>query len=77
MLKLENKPKKPKKSVPNSRGFMAYTGIAAQMAIIMTIGVYGGLKLDEWLGLEFPIFILIGSLAGAALSMYTVIKEFI
>jgi len=49
--------------------------MAIQMAAIIGLGVFGGIKLDETLALETPIFTLIFSLLSVGLAMYYVIKD--
>ena len=46
-----------------------------QMGATIFVFAYGGVKLDEWLDLKFPIFTLVLSLAGVAGSMIYVIKS--
>jgi hypothetical protein len=49
-----------------------------QMAAIIIIGMYGGIKLDEFLGLKkFPIFTLLFSLLSVFAAIYFVIKDFL
>lgn len=48
------------------------------MLIIILLGVYGGMKLDEWvMGLDFPLFTLVGAILGVVLGVYYAIKDFI
>ncbi|MCQ2286365.1 MAG: AtpZ/AtpI family protein [Bacteroidales bacterium] len=56
-------------------GYGRYSGVAIQMAAIVALSAIGGVKLDQWLDLS-PLFTIICSLAGVALAMYVVIKEF-
>jgi F0F1-type ATP synthase assembly protein I len=49
--------------------------MAAQMAITILIGVFGGIKIDEYLKMQTPIFTLIFSLLAVAAAMYLVIKD--
>jgi uncharacterized membrane protein len=49
--------------------------MAFQMVIIIGLGVFGGIKLDDWLQLRFPLFTLVLSLTGVALSIYFMIKD--
>ena len=39
------------------------------------LGLWGGMKVDEMLGLEQPIFTLVLTLIGLAASLYLIIKE--
>ena len=47
------------------------------MGAIIAVGVLGGKKLDEWLGLETPIFTLVLSLVSVAGAIYISIKDFL
>jgi F0F1-type ATP synthase assembly protein I len=71
-----SKPKKfLKNSLGNSRLFIQYTNVAFRMIIIILVGVFGGIKLDEYLGLGNSIFTIILTLLGVTTSMYIIIKE--
>lgn len=43
----------------------------------MGAGTYGGVQLDKWLGLKFPIFTLALAMASVFLAIYIFIKDFI
>jgi hypothetical protein len=60
---------KPK---PSNNAFLQYTGMAAQMAIIIGLFVYVGRKLDSNNGV---IYTLIASLLGVTLAFYAMIKS--
>lgn len=72
---MAKKKKEEKKGEKPPNNFLKYTGMASQMAITILIGVFGGIKLDELLSLQTPIFTLILSLLAVAASMYFVIKD--
>lgn len=55
--------------------YAKYSGIGFQMLAIILLGVFGGVKLDEWLKLEFPVFTVILSLLSVILAIYTVVKD--
>ncbi len=57
--------------------YAKYTTIAVQMAVIITLGVLGGYKLDAFLNLKFPIFTLIFSVISVALAVYLAIRDII
>ncbi len=67
------KTNKQKKKHLNNYG--KYSSIAFQMLAIILIGVFGGVKLDEWLELKFPVFTVTLSLLSVSLAIYTVIKD--
>jgi hypothetical protein len=47
------------------------------MMAIMFIGVFGGMKLDKWLGLKFPVFTVVLSLLGTGIAVYYGIRDFL
>ncbi len=72
-----NEQKKP--SLPNKQpnSYIKYSGMGLKMAIIIGGGTYGGIELDKYLGLKFPIFTLLFSLLSVFLAIYYFIKDFI
>jgi len=66
-----------KKQKPQSNSYLKYSGMAFQMGAIITIGVFGGRKLDSWLELKTPIFTLILSLVSVTAAVYVSIKDFL
>lgn len=70
----QNNSQKPKKQIDN---FIRYSSIAFEMIAIMGIGVWLGVKIDQWLNLSFPAFtlgLMILSVVGA---IYHTIRKFI
>jgi hypothetical protein len=47
------------------------------MLTIILIGVFGGIKLDDWLELKFPVFTILLSIVSVILAIYYSIKDFI
>jgi len=48
------------------------------MLTIILLGVFGGMKLDEWVeSIGFPLFTLVLSIGGVVLAIYFAIKDFI
>jgi hypothetical protein len=47
------------------------------MIAIILVGVFGGIKLDDWLGIEFPVFTVVLSLLATGAAMYYGIKDFL
>jgi hypothetical protein len=70
----EQKLPQKKKQLNN---YAKYSSMAFQMMIIIIIGSLGGLKLDKWIGTEFPFFTLILSLVSVAIAIYMAIKDII
>ena len=71
--------KKPKKSLKdqlgNSREFIAYTNVAFQMIVIILMGVFAGIKLDEYLENEKSIATMVLTLLSVVISMFVVIRK--
>jgi F0F1-type ATP synthase assembly protein I len=63
---------KKKKSLDN---YTRYSSIAFQMLIIILIGVFGGVKLDQWTGLSVPVFTIVLSILAVILAIYTVTRD--
>lgn len=57
--------------------YFKYSQIVFQMAIVITIGVLGGKKLDEYFHLSTPVFTIILSLLSIAAALYLSLKDFI
>ena len=64
----------PEKKNPNAA--LKYTGIGFQMLAVIGLGVFGGIKLDEYLHTA-PIFTIVLSLLSIAIGIYIAIKDFI
>jgi F0F1-type ATP synthase assembly protein I len=56
-------------------GYARYTSIAFQMIAIILLGVFGGIKLDEWLTWKFPVFTVVFSIVAVMLSIYSVVSD--
>jgi hypothetical protein len=59
------------------KNYAKYSGIAFQMAGIIALGVFGGIELDKFTNLKFPIFTFILTIVSVVLSIYIAIKDFI
>jgi hypothetical protein len=51
--------------------------MAFQMFVILGLGVWGGIKIDDLLNLTFPLFTVILSVAAVVLALYNVLKDFL
>jgi hypothetical protein len=71
--KLKNQPKITK----GLSNYAKYSSLAFQMLAIILLGVFGGIKLDEWLELKFPVFTVVLSLLATGAAMYYGIKDFL
>ena len=47
------------------------------MIAIILVGVFGGIKLDDLVKWEFPVFTLVFTLLSVILSMYYAVKDLI
>jgi hypothetical protein len=65
-----------KKSPPIDLG--KYAGMGFQMAAIIGLGTFAGIKLDQFLGLKkVPVFTLLLALLSVFGAMYFFIKDFL
>jgi len=58
----------------NLNDYARYSGMAIQMLVIILVGVFAGLKLDQWLHTR-PILTVLLSIVSVALSIYIVTKD--
>jgi predicted MFS family arabinose efflux permease len=66
------------KNLPKKQlDYLKYSGMGIQMAAIITGGVLGGIQLDKWLALKFPVFTLVLTLFSVFLAIYYFIKDVI
>jgi hypothetical protein len=54
--------------------FIKYSGIGFQMLATIGLGVWGGLKLDEWQDNKNPIWTIVLSLTAIGASLYLFIR---
>jgi hypothetical protein len=73
-----NPEKSTKKRPPDSRqAYMKYANMATQMLVIIGVGVFGGYKLDKWLGNKIPVYTLVLSLLSVTAAIYLSVKDFL
>lgn len=61
---------------PDHNSLAKYSGMAFQMGITIALGVWGGMKLDEYFPLgKFPVFTISLSLLSVFGAMYLAIKD--
>jgi F0F1-type ATP synthase assembly protein I len=75
-MKRKSSPPKDKKRKQLS-SVIKYSGLAFQMIVVILVVLYGGIKLDEYLQREFPLFTFIGAILGVVLALYFALKDFI
>lgn len=71
------KPIDPQKATRNLKEYARYSNLGIQMIVVILLGVFGGIKLDKWLDLKFPIFTVVLSFLGVVLGIYIGLKDFI
>lgn len=62
-----------KKSSPIHQ-YATYSNLAFEMGAVIALGVFGGVKLDKFLNTS-PLFTIVCSLAGIAISLYLIIRS--
>ena len=67
-MPLQNKPKE--RTLSN---YAIYSNMGIEMGVIIALGVFGGVKLDQKLDCS-PTFTIILSLSAVAISIYTMIR---
>jgi hypothetical protein len=68
--------KKQQKKTKSLNDYGRYSSLAFQMIAILGIGVWGGIKLDSWLKMRFPLFTVILSFMAVLLAIYNGLKDF-
>lgn len=63
-----------KKKPPNN-DFWQYAGLGTEMLASIGVAVFAGYKLDHWLHLEIPVFLIIFALLALVLILWRIIKE--
>lgn len=64
--------KKPQKQLNK---YVRYSSLAFQMLGIILIGVFGGMKLDQIIRWDFPVFTVVLSILGVFGSMFFAVKD--
>jgi len=54
---------------------LRYAGLAFQMMAAIGISLWLGYLLDQWLGMKFPLFMIIFSLLALALLLWKIVKD--
>ena len=69
------KPKPDKEKRPPLESYARFSSLAFQMFAIIGIGIFGGVKLDEWLKIGFPVFTVLLSIISVGAAIYTAVKD--
>jgi len=70
----QNNSLKPKKHLDD---FIRYSSLGIEMIVIMGIGVFAGVKIDQWLHLGFPAFTLVLMILSVIGAIYHAIRKFL
>ena len=62
------------KSKPANK-YLKYSGLAIQMFVTIGVMAFVGFKLDEWLELKFPIFLMLLTFSSFGGTMYRLVKS--
>lgn len=57
------------------RNYARYSAIAFQMIVILLGGIFLGKKLDEWLHMQHPVFLVIVTIISGFLGFYLVFRD--
>ena len=76
-MKKQSRTTIPNSKPPSFNSYARYSGLAFQMIAIILVGVIGGIKLDEVVKWEFPVFTLVLTLLAVVMSMYYAVKDII
>lgn len=63
------------KRASSNNAYIKYSGLAFQMLAVILVGVFGGMQLDKFLNIQFPLFTLLLSVGGLIGSMYLLFKD--
>lgn len=75
VVKKKSQENKQGKNQNPLREYARYSNLAFKWIAVILVGFFGGMKLDELLKLEFPVFTLVLAVSGLFLSLYLLIKE--
>jgi len=67
--------KNPKKISNNLADYARYSNLAFQMTVILLAGVFGGIKLDKVIQLDFPLFTVLLSLISVLVAIALAVRD--
>lgn len=70
-------PKKYQKPKKKFDDFIRYSSLAFEMIVIMGVGTWSGILIDDWLELGFPVFTLVLMILSVVGAIYYAIRKFI
>jgi ATP synthase protein I len=57
--------------------YLKYSGMAIQMIGILVVAAFGGIKLDDYLEMKYPVFTIVLMLVAVVASMYLIVSSVI
>jgi F0F1-type ATP synthase assembly protein I len=69
------KPKPVREKRPPLESYARYSGLAFEMFAIIGLGIFGGVKLDQWIETGFPVFTVLLAIISVAAAIYTAVKD--
>jgi len=75
--KNKSKPSSQNNTEKKMNAYAKYSAMGIQMAVIITAGSLGGVKLDQYLVFEFPFFTIGLTISSVILAVYLAIKDII
>lgn len=69
------KPHKKNQKQSQLKAYLKYSGLAFQMLGAIGVAVWGGMKLDAYMGLRFPVFLIVFSLLSVVATLILTIKS--
>ncbi|EMR01820.1 AtpZ/AtpI family protein [Cesiribacter andamanensis] len=73
--KKESNPSSKSQKQNQLNSYVRYSGLAFQMMAAIGLAVWGGMKLDAWLGMRFPVFLVVLTLMSVAATLIITIKS--
>lgn len=70
-----NEPREKTSRQDQIKPYLKYSGMAVQMIGILVVAAFGGIKLDDYLGMKYPVFTIILMLGGVIAAMYLVVSS--
>jgi F0F1-type ATP synthase assembly protein I len=68
-------PSRPNKKLSQYNSYLKYSGLAIQLLVTIAVCGWLGYKVDQWLGLKYPVFMLCLGFIGFAGIMYQVYRS--
>lgn len=68
-------PSQPNQKQSPSNNYLRYSGLAIQLLVSIAVCGWLGYKIDQWLHIKFPAFMMLLGLVGFGGSLYQVYKS--